>query len=270
MRNPKAALAPLALAVASLTALPALAQSGTDETSGRHMVSGGWMHINTNPDSEPLATTQVATGTTTVESGTSFSFDDANTLALMYTYAFTDNLAGQLVGGAPPVFHLQGQGNTTLVGDLGQYGDIAKARQWSPSALLIYTFREPGQALRPFVGLGVTYTRFSDVKLNPALEQAFVNAVQFNTGGAAQQVRVEAEADDSWDPVATLGLEYRFAPRWYAIASVSYLPMDTSATVTTRVERSASPALATGEFTRSSAAMDIDPVVGFLGVGYRF
>jgi outer membrane protein len=237
---------------------------------GRHMVTAGWLHIDTRPDSEPLHTTRVATGTTTREPGTSFDIDNGDTLGLTYTYAFSNHLSGQLVGGVPPVFHLSGRGNSALVGDLASYGNLAKVRQWTPTALALYTFGDPRQTVRPYIGLGVAYTRFTDVQLDPALRQAFVQAVQTRTAGAALSVGVEAEADDAWDPVATLGLEYRLREHWYGIASVSWLPLSTTATVTTTVNQSASPALPTGPFSRSEASMDIDPVVGFLGVGYRF
>lgn len=247
-----------------------MAADDTAPAEGRHMLSAGWLHIDTRPDSEPLRTTRVATGVATAEPGTSFSLDDGDTLGLTYTYAFSDHFSGQLVGGVPPVFHLSGRGNSLLVGDLAGYGSLAKVRQWSPTALAIYTFGDPRRALRPYLGLGVAYTRFADVQLDPALRQAFVQAVQTRTSGAALSVGVDAEADDAWDPVATLGLEYRLRAHWYAIASVSWLPLSTTATVTTTVNRSASPALPTGPFSRSAASMDIDPVVGFLGVGYRF
>jgi outer membrane protein len=267
MKTMSAALATLSLTIAAVTATSA--RAADDE--GPNMLSAGWLHIANQPDSEPLRTTQVGAGTTSTDAGTSFDINDADTLGLTYTYNFNDHLSGQLVGGVPPVFQLTGSGNSALVGNLSQYGTLAKARQWSPTALAIYTFRDPAQALRPYVGLGVTYTRFTDVHVGPALQQALVQAVQAGTGGIAQSVGVDAEADDAWDPVATLGLQYRFAPRWYGIASVSYLPLSTTATVTTTVNQSANPALVpTGTFTRSQASMDINPVVSYLGVGYRF
>lgn len=260
-RHPGALAALLTLLV---PAAPAAAAEGPD------MLSAGWLHIDTRPDSEHLRTTRIATGLASVEPDTRFSVDDADTLGLTYTHDFDDHFAGQLVGGVPPVFHLSGTGHSALVGDLSSYGELAKVRQWTPAALALYTFGEPRQAWRPYIGLGIAYTRFTDVKLNPALRQAFVQAVQTRTLGAAQDVGVEAEAKDSWDPVATLGLQYRLREHWYAIASVSWLPLSTTASVTTTINRSASPAVATGPFSRSEASMNIDPVVGFLGIGYRF
>lgn len=263
MKPIKACIATFSFALAA--ALPAHAEDG------RHMISGGWLHVDNRTDSSPLTTTQVRNGSSTTEPGTSFSAHDADTVALIYTYAFDAHLSGQFVAGYPPPFELTGQGTSSFVGDLEQYGTLAEAKQLSPTAIAIYTFRDPAEAFRPYVGLGVTYTRFTDIELNPALEQAFVNAVKTRTGGAAQQVSVRAEAESSWDPVVVLGAEYRFAPRWYAIGSVSYLPLDTRAAVTTTITQSANPALLpTGDFTRSEAEADLDPIVTFLGVGYRF
>lgn len=254
----------LALAAAAHAADPETAPDGDD------MLSAGWLHIDTQPDSEHLRTTRVATGITTEEPSTRFSVDDGDTLGLTYTHTFGRHWSAQLVGGVPPVFHLSGTGTSGLVGDLGSYGTLASVRQWTPAALALYTFGEPDRALRPYLGVGVAYTFFTDVHLNPALREAFVQAVKTRTGGAALDVGVDAEAEDAWDPVVTVGMEYRLRQHWYAIASVSWLPLSTTATVTTTVNRSASPALPTGAFSRSAASMDIDPVVSFLGVGYRF
>lgn len=269
MKLMKAALAPLSLAVLSVAST---ASAGSVAEEGRHMISGAWLHVDTSQvESDPLNTTRIATGTSQQDNGTSFSLSDADTFAFTYTYAFNDNWSAQLLGGVPPRFKLSGDGHSSLVGDLGSYGTLAEVRQWSPTALAIYTFGNPTQAFRPYVGIGAAYTRFDDIEMNPALEAAFVQAVKTRTGGAALDVGVRAEADDTWDPVVTVGAQYGFAPRWYAIASVSYLPLSTTATVTTTVKQSAAPALLpTGDFSRSQASMDINPIVSYLGVGYRF
>lgn len=243
----------------------------TQADEGRHMVSAGWLHIDTRPESTPLRTTSLRNGASTTDTGTAFSVEDMDTAALTYAYAFSDNLSGMILSGIPPEIELTGSGTSSMVGNLSRYGSLAKATVLSPTLIAQYTFRSPAVAFRPFAGLGVSYTRFSDVEMNPALEQAFIDAVKTRTSGAALDVAVRIETEDSWSVVALLGTDYRISPKWHIVASLAYLPLETDATVTTNVTRSANPALLpTGDFSRSESSMDINPIVSFLGIGYRF
>lgn len=266
MKLMPAALASLSLAAASF------ASAGTVAEEGHHMISAAWLHVDTSQSkSEPLTTNIIPTHATVTDAGTSTQLSNADTLALTYTYSFNDSWSAQILGGVPPKFKLKGSGHSALVGDLGSYGDLAEVRQWSPTALAIYTFGNAQQAFRPYVGLGVAYTKFDNIELNPAFENALISAVKQKTSNLAQSVSVSTEADDSWDPVLTVGGQYNFAKNWYAIGSVSYLPLSTTATVTTTINKSAMPALVpTGTFSQSTASMDINPIVTYLGVGYRF
>lgn len=263
-------LMPAVLASLSL-AVVAAAHAGSVEEEGHHMISAAWLHVDTNSKSDPLVTTKVRTGQTATDVGTSTELNNADTLAITYTYFIDDHFSAQVLGGVPPKFKLSGKGNSALVGDLGKYGDLAEVRQWSPTVLGIYTFGQPSQAFRPYVGLGVSYTRFDNIELNPAFEQAMITSIKSQApAGVIQSVSVHAEADDSWDPVVTVGGQYEFAKNWYAIGSVSYLPLSTTATVTTTIDKTATPLVPTGKATVSRASMDIDPIVTYLGVGYRF
>lgn len=270
-------LMPAAMATFSLTAVTLLpfanlAAAATVAEEGRHMISAAWLHVDTSQsESDPLTTRNVRSGAATTDTGTSTRLNNTDTLALTYTYAFNDHWSAQVLGGVPPKFKLSGAGHSALVGDLGSYGDLAEVRQWSPTALALYTFGQAAQAFRPYVGLGVAYTRFDNIELNPTFENALAGAVKAQApAGYIQGVNVEAEADDSWDPVVTIGGQYNFAKRWYAIGSVSYLPLSTTATVTTTITKTVTPAIPTGKATVSQASMDINPVVTYLGVGYRF
>lgn len=265
-------LMPAALASLSLAVIAATASAGSVAEEGRHMISAAWLHVDTSQSkSDPLTTTNVRSGVSTTDAGTSTELSNADTLALTYTYALNDHWSAQVLGGVPPKFKLSGSGHSALVGELGSFDDLAEVRQWSPTALAIYTFGQPSQAFRPYVGLGVAYTKFDDIELNPAFENAMIAAVKAQApAGLIQGVKVEAEADDSWDPVVTIGGQYSFAKNWYAIGSVSYVPLSTTAKVTTTITQVALPVVPTGKATVSQASMDINPIVTYLGVGYRF
>lgn len=295
MKTLKAALATLSLAVAATGA----AQAAENH---RHQISAGLLYVKTAEESSELSTT--TQGTRSVSPGTRAELDNAATLGLTYTYFFDDHWSGQFVGGVPPRFDLTGFGNSHF-GNLGSFEKLASVRQWSPTLLGIYTFGSPNQALRPYVGLGVSYTKFDDIHLNRGFEQALVStgtagitAAAYSQATSGRSLQADAtaglltpgsptfnpalagaysgaqgyaagvpvtaavKADSAVDAVATLGLDYRISERVYAQASVSYLPLSTTATVTLRTPQ--------GTLATSEASMDINPIVGFIGVGYRF
>ncbi len=278
----------LAAALAAIVSTPVFA-------AGQHQIGAGWLHINPQEESEPMKTT-LADGRVIVSQGTHSSLSNENTLGLTYTYIADDNVSIQFVGGVPPKFELSGEGSSTL-GQLDSFSKLATARQWSPTILGIYTFGTPAQKLRPYIGIGVTYTKFTDIKLDRGFEasasqrgtgllyagatggrnmqtdaQAGVfnpSSPNFNAGlaSAAAQVSaipigVRAEADDAIDPTLVLGLDYKISDNWYAQLSASYLPLETTATIYVDTPN--------GNLASADAKMDINPIVGYLGVGYRF
>lgn len=272
------------------------------DESPRNQISAGWLRVQTNEKSDELSTT--SNGTTTTSPGTSSELNNANTLGLTYTRFFTDNWSAQFVGGVPPEFELTGKGHTPF-GNLESFDKLATVRQWSPTLLGIYTFGSPNQALRPYVGIGVTYTKFDNIELDKGFESAMINtgnqaitagAYAKGTNGrslqsdaangvftpgspnfnaqlagaysqsaayaAANPASVDVKADSSVDPVATIGLDYHISDRWYAQGSVSYLPLATTATITLKSSA--------GTLATSKASLDINPIVTYIGIGYRF
>lgn len=238
---------------------------------GRHMFSAGWLHIDNHPDSDPLTTASVRKGASHTDSNTRFTVDDLDTAIITYSYNFTSHLSGLILGGIPPKVELKGTGVSAIVGDLDQYDTLATAKQMTPTLMGQYIFGEENQTIRPFVGLGGAFTHLTDVHLDPAVEQAFINAVKTQTFGLAQEVEVNVKTKNMWSPVAALGFQARFAPGWYAIGTVSYLPLETSTTVTTSVTKSANAALLQeGNFSRSETTISVNPTIYYLGVGHRF
>lgn len=272
------------------------------DESPRNQISAGWLRVQTNEKSDELSTT--SSGTTTTSPGTSSSLNNANTLGLTYTRFITDNWSAQFVGGIPPEFELSGKGHTPF-GNLETFDKLASVRQWSPTLLGIYTFGNPNQALRPYVGIGVSYTKFDNIELDTGFESAMIStgntaitagaysqatsgrnlqsdaaagyltpgSPTFNSGlaqayagsaayAAANPASIDVKADSSVDPVATIGLDYRISERWYAQGSVSYLPLSTTATITLKSSA--------GTLATSKASLDINPIVTYIGVGYRF
>ena len=141
----------------------------------------------------------------------------ADTAGFTLGYFVTDHIAVVAVMGIPPKFDITGSGS------FSQYGKIGSAKQWSPTLLFKYYFRDPTAKFRPYVGMGVTYTWFTDEKIT---NSAFENGV------------LHGPTDDRRDliraPVLNAGFVYNFTEHWFAGFSFSYVPLSTTAKLTSQ------------------------------------
>lgn len=227
-----------ALSTLAAFSLPAAAQS-----AGSNLVNLGWFHFAPNDSSDPLQITTPALGSI---AGSGATIKDSDTVGLAFTHFFTDNIALTADMGIPPKFKLNGTGTLSGLGELGT------AKQWSPAIVAKYFFGGAESKFRPFIGAGVTYVWYSDVKLGQGLQTQLAGP-----GGSAS-----ADLSSSWAPVANLGASYNFDQNWSVSLSVSYIPLKTDADITGRT--------ALGGTTKAKTTLTIDPLVTFLSVGYRF
>ena len=90
------------------------------------------------------------------------------TLLLTYSIDFTDHLSAEIVAGIPPHFRAKGVGPTTVDGVRRYDGEtLLTGTAITPTAFLEYKFFKPGD-IRPYLGLGVNYTRFVKTKMTDA------------------------------------------------------------------------------------------------------
>lgn len=254
------------------------------QSAGDNIISAGWLHIITADSSKPMTTqvtqyplTSLAVPAHFTSPGTGASVSNADTAALVLTHFFTDHLAVQSVAGVPPTFSLSGHGVIAPPGIAGALSSIdigaaksnpivGSVRQWSPTVLLQYYFGAAQSRFRPFLSAGVSYTFFTDIQLNPNFESALNQ--NFGTVLAALALKpgatsVEAKASPSWQPVINAGFSYAFDKHWVANASVSYLPLKTTANI--KIKAADGSVLAS-----SDADIKINPIVTFVSIGYRF
>jgi len=246
---------------------------------GRNVMAVGWFYIRPHDSASPLTTTTSALGLGTYQSpGTNVKVSNANTLSLTFTHFFDDNFAGTFVGGVPPKFNLYGSGNViapipvigplTLINlGLPQNQPVATVREWSPAIVAQYYFGTKETKVRPFVGAGVSYNFFTNLRLNSNFVNAMQNLGQVLQLGMGQvptgPAKVSAESSSSWTPVANVGVSYEFAKNWTAIGTVSYLPLKTTSTITIRSQEG--QVLATNK-----TDIKVDPYVFGLAIGYRY
>ncbi|HTV50810.1 MAG TPA: OmpW family outer membrane protein, partial [Steroidobacteraceae bacterium] len=92
--------------------------------------------------------------------GINLKVESLETLYAAYVHDFSEHIDIEIAFGYPPLTKTQGKGPAT-VGSVPYNGQVIATARWlAPSALLQYKFFNDSYALRPYVGLGLNYTRF--------------------------------------------------------------------------------------------------------------
>jgi outer membrane protein len=221
------------------------------QSAGQWVITPGWSHFSPTGSAQPL--TVNALGQSTVETGSGASVSSGDTFGLTATYFVTDHIAASTVMGLPPTWRLNGSGT------LGTFGELGSAKAWSPAIMMSYYFGEPNARFRPYLSAGATYTWFSNVKPSTAISTGQI--LYSPTVGTVLEGPTSVSLSKSLAPVIGAGLTYNINTRWSINASLAYTWLSTKATLTTRS--------AVGTVT-SSSKFNVNPIVTFLGVGYRF
>ena len=253
--------------------------------------------------------------------------DDVDTLGLTFNYYINDNVSLQLIGGIPPKVDIKGKGQiiAPLSGnaklpdilngifpdasdfDLGpnelplqkdifitdlNKPKIASVRAWTPALEAQYQFGKSGvNKFRPYVGAGLMFAHFNDIKLNGQTRsdlEAAGNMIQNVLDGAkaldpknnmpegvgagaaldgktsSANPYVKVKADDAIAPIVSLGATYDMTENWYGVVSVSYAKLNNEAKIDV-IDKNTGKRL-----IHAKTKIDIDPLITYVGVGYRF
>ncbi len=205
------AFALAALAAAAATLAPVVAQAAPADGSGPWLVRARALHL----DSANKDTT-----------GLNLSVNNKTFIEVDISYFFSPNWAAELVLTVPQKHTLSSNG-----------AKIGTLKHLPPTLLGQYHLDGLG-ALRPYVGAGINFTNFSDVKFEPAVVTALRPNVKRTSVGLALQA----------------GFDYALGGGWLVNVDVKKLRLDTDVT---------SGGSKVGTFT-------LDPVLFSVGVGYRF
>jgi outer membrane protein len=158
--------------------------------------------------------------------------ETGNAVTLLFTYErmLTPNFGAEIVIGVPPKITAKATGSVAFLGD-----DVLSARNVSPTLLLNYHFGEPGDTWRPYLGIGINYTRFVSIESTLASN---------------------VEMSDSWGPAAQIGIDYVLSKDWGLFASVAALKVK-------------SDLVAVGA-TVLTTTIDFRPITYSFGVAYKF
>lgn len=146
------------------------------------------------------------------------------------TYFFTPNMAAELILTYPQKHDVELGGT-----------DIGSVKHLPPTLTLQYHFNPTG-TVRPYVGLGVNYTRFTSVDLDAG-----------SVLGGSVPLKIDR---NSYGFAAQVGADFQIAPQWFLNVDVKYVTIDTDIFIK-------------GAGTKVTK-LDIDPILIGVGVGYRF
>lgn len=180
---------------------------------------------------------QVKSGDITGVPGAQVDVDKGGAVFGSASYMFTDNISAELAFGIPPKLDIKGDGI------IAPAGKIAETKVWSPILMTQYRFGSASSVLRPYVGVGASYVKFTGVETTPIL------SVLTNPGGSTS-----ASIDSAWGAVAQVGITYNFREKWFLDASI--VPMRLKSTAH----------LSTGQ----KVDVRVNPMLVNLSIGLRF
>ena len=158
-----------AAALCALTSGAAMAQNYPQD--GKWMVRARAVHLDSaNKDSTPL----------------DLSVNNKMIPELDISYFFTPNFAAELILTYPQKHDVRAGG-----------AKIGSLKHLPPTLLAQYHFTQLG-AIKPYVGVGINYTRFSSVKFDPAVDAALNPSVKKNSFGPALQIGFDYALDKNW------------------------------------------------------------------------
>ena len=173
----RTSLALLALSALCLAQAPVWAQNQTLKVGGirydAHSKSNGVTGIGIPP-------------------GADATVGDATTLVFTYEIEVKPNVGIELVIGVPPRIKAQATGSVAFL------GEVLTARNVAPTLLVNYHFGQKGDALRPYIGLGINYTKFT---------------------GASSPFGWDVKLRDSVGLAGHVGLDYALSKDWGLFAS---------------------------------------------------
>ena len=214
------------LVLVSLAALAAShaaqAQTHTHSLLGNSTFKAGVIYYQTH------ARTNGVTGIG-VPPGADATVGNATTVLLTYEYAMSPHIGVELVFGVPPKI------KATASGSVAFLGELLTARNVAPTLLFNYHFFAPGSTLRPYLGVGVNYTKFTNV-----------------TTPYGWDVRLS----DSTGLAAQAGLDWALNKQWGLFASVAKVQVKSNLTATSAVVL--------------QSTIDFRPITYSMGASLRF
>jgi outer membrane protein len=170
--------------------------------------------------------------------GANLTVGDKTTFSFGYVREIMPNIELEFALGIPPTHDITG------VGALAGGGVIARVKQVAPTGFVNYRFGKSGDTFRPFVGVGVNYTKFSPSSTA--------------SGDAVSGGPTKIELSDSTGLAAHAGVSYALGGGWSLIGSIAAAKVKTDMKTIT------------GGVIIRKTTVDLRPVVLSVNIGYSF
>ena len=162
-----------------------------------------------------------------IPAGADATTGNANTAIVTYEYHFQPNWGLELALGIPPKIEARASGSVAFL------GKVLEARNYSPTVLLTYHFLDAASTIRPYMGIGLNYTRFGNIKTPYAWQVGLTDSIGWaahagvdwrlnkNWGLYASFAASEVKTDLTAVGATVLKTSLDFRPRVYS-AGLSY------------------------------------------------
>ena len=164
-----------------------------------------------------------------VPAGADASVGNATTAVATYEREVAPSFGIELVLGVPPTIKASGSGSVAFL------GEVLTAKNLAPTVLINYHFGDAGSALRPYLGVGLNYTRFT---------------------GASTPYGWQVSLSDSWGLAGQVGIDVAINRQWGLFASLAKVQVK-------------SDLVAIGASVLQST-IDFRPVTYSIGASYKF
>jgi outer membrane protein len=233
---------------ASERSLSSLVEKWLGQSAGSLTLATGWLHVAPQGDATPLTVESIGGVTVNQQlAGSGAHASSTDTVGITTEYYVTDNIGVAMLFGLPLTVNLVGDGT------LQKYGNLGSTRPMPPAIELRYHLFSAASKFRPFIGLGVNYTWFTQVRTTNS---------QFVTDSVGPGGSAHAELSSSWNPVFEIGANYAITKHWSVGTSLGYIPVKTHLTLYGQT--------ATGTQIVSKSTLRLHPLNVFLNVAYTF
>ncbi|MGB1263518.1 MAG: OmpW/AlkL family protein [Cognaticolwellia sp.] len=201
--------------------------------AGDFIVRGGATLINPDSDKSNI---MLAGADSTMR----LTVDDNTQLGLNFVYFYNSNWALELLAATPFTHDVTIEDKNAVLGVDG--ANLGEVSHLPPTLSALYYF-DSHSAFKPYLGLGINYTVFFDEEFAAAPKSLGLSNL---------------DLEGSFGLSAQIGADYHLDEKWSVNASIRYIDIDTDATFDVAGSNI------------GKAAIDIDPMVYSLMLGYKF
>lgn len=181
----------------------------------------------------------ISTGVTGPLPNTGVEVKNDTQVGINVVYMWSDNLGLELLAATPFDHDIRAEGLPAPYDVV----DLGSAKHLPPTLTANYFFLDSQSEIRPYLGIGLNYTRF--------FSEDFTSAAESKLGASGLSV------DDSWGIAWRAGIDWELSDTWMLNASAWKIDLDTDASFDSGLDE-------------VKVGVDVDPWVYMISLGYKF